>query len=180
MNKNNLDEFFKLSELDITEIRNEPKLLSLLVLYQYHPIWLWFDINKTRKRKIYKKLLQYKEEIKNLEDLHDIPFDMEAKYISRLEPRCHIIKSSDITITSDVIINNIKDKSNAIYIYNESKHFIIFRFYDNTCILIDVDTLNIIQSNNIESILNQLNMIIKDYKYQLVNILYTPAHYIEE
>jgi hypothetical protein len=183
MNKSNLIEFFNASELEISSIKSEQRLLSLLILYQYHNIFFWYSQNKIKKQPMHTKLIEYKDELINMNGLDNIPFHLITKYISIIEVVGYITRYVDIDKIMKKLLyyntNNITYK--AIYIYNETNTYIIFELLDKKIISIDVSNLNIVESADIESSIQKLNIdSIYNYSYEIVNIIYRPHLYRPE
>ncbi len=183
MTKTNLKEFFKVSEVDISELINEPKLLSIQILHLYHYIYFWYVDNRYKKFKIFDKLIENKDIINSIKSLQDIPYELHAKYLSIIETYSIVNKYTDIYD----ILNKIKRieendlECRAIYIksIDDKSYYILLKFYyHNIIILIDIQTMNIIKINNLEEGIKIVSNLCNSlFNYQLASIFYTPHHY---
>jgi hypothetical protein len=129
------------------------------------------------------KLIEYKDELINMGGLNNIPFHLITKYISIIEVVGCVTNYIDIDKIMKKILyynsNNVAYK--AIYIYNETNTYIIFELLDKKIISFDVSNLNIVESINIESSIQKLNInSIDNYSYEIVNIIYRPHLYRPE
>lgn len=182
MSKETLKEFFDISNVDISEFIGEPKVLSFQILHLYHNIMRWYLNRKLIKFNIYIKLLEYKDIINDIRNLHEIPFELCARYLSLIMPHSGVGKYKN----TEQIIMNIKyiedigyGGCNAIYIksYNNKFYIIFLCYYSNTYIIIDVETLIIKRHDTINRAIDEISMICNNkFEYQIAYIAYTPQN----
>ena len=182
MSKETLKEFFEVSNVDISEFIGEPKVLSLQILHLCHNIMRWYLDIKLIKFNIYRKLLEYKDILNDISDLHQIPFELRARYLSLILPNSVVRKYKN----TEQIIANIKyiedigyGGSNAIYIksYNNKIYIIFLFYYANTYIIIDVETLIIKRHDTINGAIDEVSMICNNkFEYQIAYIAYKPQN----
>ena len=182
MNKDNLKEFFKVSNVDISEFINEPIVLSIQILHLYHYILFWYAGDRYKTFKLYDKLLENKEILNSITYLESIPFELCAKYMSLLHSY-----GAEKRYKNKNIINRIKQiergnyECRGVYIkdYDNNPLYIIFKFYyDNIIISIDIKTLDIIRYNTIEESIEKICILCNNkFNYELTSIAYTPHYY---
>jgi hypothetical protein len=184
MNKNSLEDFFKESDIDISEFKKEPAVLSIQIIHLYHQIFFWYILNKHKKFTLFEKLLESKDIINSIKYLRDIPFELKAKYLSLIYPYASgKIVNDDINILCNKvkIIEDNDEECRAIYIKDSNKtpSYIIFKFYyHNIIILININTLEITQFDTIDECIKHVYIKCnKKIMYELTSIAYTPHYY---
>jgi hypothetical protein len=166
MIKCNLIHFCEASDINIYYLLDELDILSLHILHWYYIIKDWYIENKTRKVEIYKEFLENKHYINNNIDSINICNLTNCGYYS--------IIYNESSIQPNIISNShLENKSyHAIYIKSNVKRYIIFNYsYNKKILLIEIDTLNIIEFNSIYDCIEQLNKLINNYMYQLLRIV---------
>ena len=163
MSIKNLNSFFEVSQIDISELIREPNILAIHVLHMYYYIKEWYKNNTYIKLKLYNDIIENKEYINNNIKRANISNLTSCSYISIIYNEssiCSSITSSLLYSLEQMYQKNILYY--AIYIVFEENIYIIFNYeYHKKIILIDISTLNIKEYKSIHECLEYMNDITK-------------------
>jgi hypothetical protein len=175
MTKYNLKEFFKASGVDITDILEEPNILTLQILHLYFIIKDWYIKNKSIKIKLYNNLIENKQYINNQIDSNIISNLTNCNYCSIIYNETPIYSSIINKPILEYIENMYKENIlyYAIYVATPDNKFIIFNYdYYKIILLIDISSLNITEFKSINDCIIFLDKISNNnYKYQILRIV---------
>lgn len=171
----NLKEFFQDTQVDISEIIKEPNILTLQILHLYYIIKDWYIQNKSKKIKLYNNLIVNKDYINKNIDKIQICNLTNSSYCSIIYNETPIYSSIKNKECLEYIQKMYKENIYyySIYIRTYDNQYIIFNYdYYKRILLIDVNSLNIIEYPSINDCMNSLNKIINhNYKYQILRIV---------
>jgi hypothetical protein len=177
MLKDNLKDFFKDSEFDISKIINEPNILILHILHLYHIIKDWYIDNKYGKITFFNELIENKNYINKIFDDSHISNLTQCGYCSILYNESFILNNIG-TPCLDYIHKLYKENIlyYTIYISTAENRFIIFNYKcHKRILLINIDNLNITEFVSINECLDNLSKTINNnFNYQVIRVVKRP------
>jgi len=172
MTKDNLQQFFDATRLDISSLKPYNKLLAIQIIYLYFIIKDWYIKDKISSVSLFKYLLENADNIVNTCNIMDAcDAYLHHGYIALLERQSPLL--SNLKDTDAIKYLNSNDKFYyAIYIATNNTYHIIFNFHlTNIILLIDVNTQHIKEYKSIEECLHDYNITHGyDYEYQLLRL----------
>jgi hypothetical protein len=158
MAKQNLTELFNFMNLDI-------QIKAIQIVYLYHVIKKWYIKNTIQNV----DSIDYRL-IDNNDHLDDIYYRINGTYISLVYPQSpEQINNDDKNCIKS--IEQLKSLS-AVYIRTDKNVYISLLYdYHQKVLLIDVNTLNIIEFSNIAECINHVDMVNSRYTYQLLKVV---------
>ena len=182
MNTINLNSFFQVSQVDISELIREPNILAIHILHMYYYIKDWYKNNRYIKLMLCSDIIENKNYINNNIKKINISNLTLCGYISIIyneSPICSSITTPLLYNIEQMYQKNILYY--AIYITFEEKTYIIFNYnYHTKILLIDTTNLNIMEFKSIESCIEKLEDISKNtYMYQILRIVKRPYNFEE-
>ncbi len=183
MNTINLNSFFQVSQVDISNLIREPNILAIHILHMYYYIKEWYKNNEYIKLTLYNNIIKNIDYINNNIKKTNISNLTGYGYISIIyneSPICSSIITPILDYIQQMYQKNILYY--AIYITFEEKIYIIFNYdYHKKILLIDITSLNIIEFKSIQDCIENLKDITKNtYIYQILRIVRRPYNFEEE
>jgi hypothetical protein len=183
MNTINLNSFFQVSQVDISELIREPNILAIHILHMYYYIKDWYKNNKYIKLMLCSDIIENKNYINNNIKKINISNLTLCGYISIIyneSPICSSITTPLLYNIEQMYQKNVLYY--AIYITFEETTCIIFNYdYHKKILLIDITTLNIIEFKSINDCIENVKDITKNiFKYQILRIVRRPYSFEED
>lgn len=166
MNKQNLDELFKLINIDTPLKRT---LRAIQIIYLYYIIRDWYINDKV------KVIPSFNYEIADdMERLSDMYNEVNGKYISlvynQFREQMNDNDNSCIHTIEDLEANMLLTW--AIHIRSDNNIFIVLIFHvKRQTLLIDTATLNILEFKNIRDCISYIDAINTKYTYHLLRVV---------